>query len=302
MGEAIQKQKSRPHKIFISHSSRDADFVQALVELLEFLGLHEDSVICTSVEGYGIPVNENIFDYLRKQFEDYDLFVIFVHSHNFYSSYVCLNEMGAAWVLKANYCSILAKGFGYNELSGVVDKSRISIKVDENVASMRLNELKDILVSTFSLLQPSPSIWEKRRNKFLSTVNELETTSEIPLNNDIDEELKRSQLKEFQEREILKQKADIALYMTKEDHSKRFVDVVNNGLAEAKNVKIDIMSMADNLYITPNDLLYPLILANGGKRSFKIRLFMGCPHSIDLRIHWEDNFSKVNVRDVTLDF
>lgn len=161
-------------KIFISHSSKDKSFVEALVDLLTVLGLYEDNVVCTSVKGYGIPLNESIFDYLRKQFLDNELFIIFVHSPRFYESPVCLNEMGAAWALKADYCSFLTSDFDYPMMKGVVDSKRIAIKVADNEnATTYLNELKDILVQLFDLRNPNQNVWEGRRDKFLQNVNSI---------------------------------------------------------------------------------------------------------------------------------
>jgi hypothetical protein len=210
--------------------------------------------------------------------------------------------MGAAWALKTDYCSILTKGFGYDELKGVVDGKRIAIKVDDDSASARLNELKEIIVETFSLAQPTASVWERWRNKFLTTVNSLQTTNETSHDSKIDEELKRYQLKEYQEQEEAKKKANIILNMTRGDKGLRNVDVVNIGLSDARNARLEIMSRADNLHITPDDLAYPVISANGGSRRIKIRLFIGSPRSIDFCIYWEDNFSNDNRKSVTLDF
>ncbi len=93
--------EDKPFKVFISHSSEDIAFVNELVKLLEFLGVDSsEKLLCSSIKGYQIPTSEDFADYILKQFYDYNLFVIIVHSHNYYSSPYSLNEMGAAWVLK----------------------------------------------------------------------------------------------------------------------------------------------------------------------------------------------------------
>ena len=58
-----------PHRIFISHSSDDVKYVSELVTLLYDMGLDETQVFCSSLPGYGIPINKDIFDFLRKQFQ-----------------------------------------------------------------------------------------------------------------------------------------------------------------------------------------------------------------------------------------
>ena len=61
--------------------------------VLNGMGLNQTQVFCSSLPGYGIPIDTNIFDYLRKLFSEHDLHVIFVHSENYYKSSVSLNEM-----------------------------------------------------------------------------------------------------------------------------------------------------------------------------------------------------------------
>lgn len=43
--------KERANKLFISHSSKDAEYVKAVVELLEDIGLSEEEMVCSSVPG-----------------------------------------------------------------------------------------------------------------------------------------------------------------------------------------------------------------------------------------------------------
>lgn len=62
-----------------------------------------------------------------------------------------MNEMGAAWVLRANYYSLLTKDMSYNEMSGVVNSNSIAIKVDSDDAKARLTELKENYVQPFRL-------------------------------------------------------------------------------------------------------------------------------------------------------
>lgn len=163
-------EEQKPRKVFISHSSKDVEFVKELVNLLEFVGFDETTMFCSSVDGYGIPLGENIFDFLRKQFLEYELFVIFVHSSSYYDSAVSLNEMGAAWVLKSDYCSFLTKDFSFGGMTGVVPNNNIAIKVDNDDATARLNEFKDKITIFFGLQPKSANVWECHRNDFLRKV------------------------------------------------------------------------------------------------------------------------------------
>ena len=164
-------QKEKTPMVFISHSSEDKLFVEALVDLLEGIGFTEKNLFCSSVDGYGIPLNGDIFETLRGLFTEHNLFVIFVHSEHYYKSPVSLNEMGAAWVLRTDTCSILTKDMNFQCMKGVVNSNTIAIKVNAKDATSRLNELKDRLIETFNLVPISETKWERKRNMFLSHVN-----------------------------------------------------------------------------------------------------------------------------------
>lgn len=168
----------KANKIFISHSSRDLAFVQPLVELLEHIGLNPENMFCSSISGYNVPLDNNIYDYLKEQFQNYNLRVIFILSENYYGSPDSLNEMGAAWVLQHKYTSILLPQFDFTDVKGVIDQMRISIKLDSDKYELksRLNELRNTLVREIGLRQSASSqnIWERHRDEFVDKVNSVE--------------------------------------------------------------------------------------------------------------------------------
>lgn len=171
MGESGMN--SKKPKIFISHSSKDIKTVTEIVNLFEDLGLRKENLFCSSVPGYDIPLNEDIYEYLKNQFHEYDLHVIFVLSQNYYDSIPCLNEMGAAWVLKSNNTMILMPGFEYKEIKGAVNPRQISIKLDAENEELKskLGDLKDILIEEFDLSKIMDVRWERKRNAFIENIN-----------------------------------------------------------------------------------------------------------------------------------
>lgn len=167
----IEDIKEKQIKFFISHASEDMDFVEPFVELLSDIGLTNDTLFCSSVAEYSIPLGENIYDYLAKQFKNYNLYVIFVLSDNYYKSPACLNEMGAAWVLKNKYVTILAHGFQYKSIDGAIDPRNIGLSVDDNnvLFNKRLGEIKDLIVNMLNL-NITQTRWEQKRDKFIKKV------------------------------------------------------------------------------------------------------------------------------------
>ncbi len=175
------------NRIFISHSSKDKEYVELLIRLLEYMGLDNSNILCTSVPGFGIPLSENIFDYLREEFLNTNLHVVFLHSKNYYDSFVSLNEMGAAWLAKSKATSLLLPGFNFSEMSGVVNSQNIAIKIDGDIveARNRLNELYDIIKQDFNLTKKSQVRWEQNRDEFIDSINAINSDGPASLNGEI---------------------------------------------------------------------------------------------------------------------
>lgn len=180
--EKISMHKKR--KIFISHSSADKKFAEALVDLLNVMGLGQEDIFCSSVPGYWIGNGRNFLDEIKTHFVNYDLFVIFIHSPRFYNSHISLNEMGAAWVLQSEYCSFLTNDMEYDQMDAVVTSYEIVIKVNTYEAISRLNDWKMRILDWFSKSDIDANIWERKRNAFLETVSSL--TYEIVQIKDVD--------------------------------------------------------------------------------------------------------------------
>lgn len=126
-------------KVFISHSSQDKDYVSCIVDFLEDIGLTQEQLFCSSIPGYGIPLDEDIYDYLKQQFQEHNLHVILVLSDNYYQSVACMNEMGAAWILQNKYTTILLPGFEFKEIKGAINPRKIGLKLDGDLTEVKEN-------------------------------------------------------------------------------------------------------------------------------------------------------------------
>ena len=93
----------KPPKLFISHATSDKEIIEKFVTMLEQIEVSNRQLFCSSINAYGIPQGSgNIYDYIQNEMSNDNLFVIMMLSKNYYDSYMCLNEMGAAWVKKPN--------------------------------------------------------------------------------------------------------------------------------------------------------------------------------------------------------
>lgn len=181
--------------IFVSHSSKDEAHVELIVKLLKDMGFTQEQVFCSTIPGYGIGLSKDIYDTLLNLFNEHDLYVIFVHSPNYYGSAVSLNEMGAAWVLKTSFCSFLLPGFEYSDMKGVVDASKISIKIDSDRRSVQnlLNELYSDLAQFFSRTRDTSIVWEGARDEFIDKMNAIKVISDSQLSEEAEKILKAAE-------------------------------------------------------------------------------------------------------------
>jgi hypothetical protein len=158
-------------KIFISHSSSNKDYGELIVELLRNLGLKEDEIIFTSNVAYGIPIAQNIFNWLKSQIEEKP-FVIYLLSKQYYESIACLNEMGAAWIIENNHATIFTPDFNIESKefqSGALDPREIGFYINNEERVLSFIELlsENFVISNKAILI-SQSV-----KKFVDGVNKI---------------------------------------------------------------------------------------------------------------------------------
>ena len=159
-------------KIFISHSSKDQQYAELMIDLLHGMGQCDwnNSVFCSSIAGYDIPLRNRIYDYIKKEFDTHELYVLFLLSENFYNSYACLNEMGAAWITNKRYCMILLPGFSFKQIGGVVDPTAISIDLNQSQKLNQLTKLHDDIIDFLKIDSTNQYEWERKREQFINAI------------------------------------------------------------------------------------------------------------------------------------
>lgn len=158
------------YKLFLSHSSKDEDIVNAFVNFMYKIGLTERDIVCTSTAGTHIPAGQSIYEFLNNLLSDEKVYAIFFLSDNYYSSPVCLNEMGAVWLRKSKYLSFILPGFSFDDVQGVIGNNRIGIKlgISDSMAKALLNNFKSDLEKIFHI-SVDYTRWEIARDEFLNT-------------------------------------------------------------------------------------------------------------------------------------
>ena len=116
-----------------------------------------------------MPVGDDIFEYLRGNLEQRNLWVFFMLSKNFYESPYCLNEMSAAWVRQSKSYNILLHNFSHNEIDGVVSNRQLTLDLCDPV---RLTEIFELFRKTWKL-QVDNVRWAAIQQDFVSKINKL---------------------------------------------------------------------------------------------------------------------------------
>lgn len=159
-------------KIFISHASANKEYTDLLVELLHDMGIpksENSKIIYSSKDGYGIPLGENIYEYLKDKLRG-DVIVLFVLSDEYYESPACLNEMGATWIEAKEHYTLLLPNYEFSDIKGAINPMDISFKLDDKD---KISEFKNIIAKKFNLPHIDERIWEDSRDKFLKEILEL---------------------------------------------------------------------------------------------------------------------------------
>lgn len=130
-------------KFFISHSSEDEKICTAFVNMMEHLGVSEDDILYTSSDRHGVPGDEDIFKYLGSHIKQ-GITVFYMLSDNYYKSPYCLNEMGAAWIVR-NDSSIFTLPNFNGEFKGVIDgnKKAYNLKSNQDLLAIK-NKILDL--------------------------------------------------------------------------------------------------------------------------------------------------------------
>ena len=167
---------TKPPKVFISHKKEDKAYADALVNMINFIvGADGDKIFCSSVQGYGIRQSRDIMDELKAQFENYEIFMIIIHSPRYYQSAVCLNEMGASWVMGSQFSSFLTTDCKTEHMRGVINKEKIFIDPndDPDMLETHLNEFKNDLSAFFSKAPIDENKWANARKRFVNEISSL---------------------------------------------------------------------------------------------------------------------------------
>ncbi len=157
-------------KIFISHASEDKKVVSMFVDKILVLGSNVplEDIVFTSREDTGVANGEDIPDAIKEGLKESAIFFMMV-SEAYRDSEVCLNEMGAAWVLEGLSRKImLLPNIGFEKIGWLMSLRKGTKLDDRDGLDMIHDDVVGILGKTVKT-----ATWNRYKEEFQNGLGEL---------------------------------------------------------------------------------------------------------------------------------
>lgn len=139
-------------KLFISHSSKDQELVEKLIQLVEkALRLPSSEIRCTSIDGYRLPGGANTNEQIKREVHDTEAFIGLISFASIDSMYV-LFELGARWGSNKHLFTLLAPGVSPDILKEPLSGLNALSCANRSQLNQLVNDLAGILK-----IAPEPS-------------------------------------------------------------------------------------------------------------------------------------------------
>lgn len=154
--------------VFISHSSKDEKTVRQLETFLSGLGITQELIFCSSIEGQGVKNGERIEEKVRNSIKNSKL-LLYVISQNFMESTYCVQELGAGWILRDYGIStflIKLDDIEYKDIRGFINSDFKCCELNDD----NLDELIDNIRELYSIPHTSSTRNKKLKKSFLDAI------------------------------------------------------------------------------------------------------------------------------------
>lgn len=155
-------------KIFISHSSKDDEIGKEVINLLQLIGVKHNQIFYTSAAGYGIPLGKDWVETLKTEVSGEGI-VISLLSDNYFTSQICLLEMGATWVLSKLHILILIPPITFKDTNNVINTTQ-GFQISD---MLKWSSLKRELERLFEIEPLPEDKWEPQRDAILERISKL---------------------------------------------------------------------------------------------------------------------------------
>lgn len=185
------KDRLKDGKIFISHSSKNKDIVNRFCDLVLHNGLNIDvtqDVFNTSLDGSKPRSGEDFRIRIKDELINAKLVLQFI-SKEYRDSQVCMNEMGAAWVLSDNVIPIIIEKDEFEV--GFIHSTNQQCKLSKESSILNLiDDLKERgIVKNYNLSRLTSKVkefvqWLDEYSKLQKKINQNEPEIESPVKTD----------------------------------------------------------------------------------------------------------------------
>ncbi len=155
--------------VFISHSSKDKEIADAFVDIILHgaMSIDLDEIFCISTEGTKIKSGDNWRDSIKSSLISSKVTFLII-TPNYKESEVCLNEMGAAWVLSSLVLPTIVEPITFKTVGVIPEVTQVEKLLDEG----SLDRLKDAVQAALAI--PSSKIasdrWSTKKKEFIRRV------------------------------------------------------------------------------------------------------------------------------------
>jgi hypothetical protein len=155
--EELTRHKTSSIDIFISHSSKDREIAEALINLLrDALSIPANKIRCTSVDGYRLQAGASTDDQLRQEIYGARAFIGLITPASLQSNYVSF-ELGARWGARFHLAPVLAAGVNAGSLRAPLT-SLNSLNCD---IPAQVHQLVSDIASIIKVSVGSPAAYQK---------------------------------------------------------------------------------------------------------------------------------------------
>ena len=155
--------------IFISHATKDKHLAEKLVDLLkEGIGVPDEAIFCSSLDGHGIPFGEDFNAYMKEQIQEPKL-VLLLMPPAYMESWFCLMEVGAAWSQSHRSLAIVVPPIKFDVVTSTLGlKQAWDITHHPGLIDLR----KMVQDSEIILETRSEHTWDKKRTDWKSALRQ----------------------------------------------------------------------------------------------------------------------------------
>lgn len=174
--ELINIEKPKKGRFFISHSNHDKAIVDKFIENIFQLGLmiNPDKIFYTSVHGMDVKSGQDFKQKIKSELENATAVFQFL-SPNYKESEICLNEMGAAWVLNTKVIPLLLPGMNYD--IGFIHNTTQQLRIDDKQSLLKFydDHKGDLWVTNINL-----SNYHRQVDSFLEFTKDHKKHQSLP--------------------------------------------------------------------------------------------------------------------------